>query len=78
MLHQNGNWRFGVWQRAGAAHARGLALLCVVSVLIAAPTWAQSRGPVLTKTYDNGGVYTGTFSMGRPDGQGSYRLPNGY
>ena len=35
-------------------------------------------GPVLTKQYDDGGVYEGTFRGGLQHGTGTYRLPNGY
>ena len=39
---------------------------------------AQSDGEVLTKQYDDGGIYEGTFREGKQHGQGTYRLPNGY
>ena len=33
---------------------------------------------VVTKQYDDGSVYEGTFRNGRQDGTGTYTLPNGY
>ena len=35
-------------------------------------------GQVLTKQYDDGGIYEGTFKNGLQNGTGTYRLPNGY
>ena len=43
-----------------------------------APAVALGQEQVLTKEYDNGGVYEGTFVDGRQQGHGTYRLPNGY
>jgi hypothetical protein len=45
--------------------------------LARAPAAAQSEA-VVTKQYEDGGVYEGTFKDGRQHGQGTYRLPNGY
>ena len=39
---------------------------------------AAADAQVVTKQYDDGGVYEGTFRNGRQHGQGSYQLPNGY
>ncbi len=39
---------------------------------------AQGGGTVITKQYDDGGVYQGTFRDGKQHGTGTYRLPNGY
>ena len=44
----------------------------------AAPAFAQSADKAVTKQYDDGGVYTGTFQNGLQHGTGSYVLPNGY
>ena len=33
---------------------------------------------VVTKQYDDGGMYEGTFKNGLQHGIGTYRLPNGY
>ena len=41
-------------------------------------TVAAQDGQVLTKQYDDGGVYEGTFLNGLQHGTGTYRLPNGY
>ena len=42
-----------------------------------APTGA-APGNVVTKPYDDGGVYTGTFRGGLQHGRGKYPLPSGY
>ena len=42
------------------------------------PAGALGQQQVLTKEYDNGGVYEGGFLDGRQHGRGTYRLPNGY
>src|SRR5690606_12967693 len=59
--------------------AAGLAALAitagVVTVLPAGPAAAQE---VVTKEYDDGGIYEGTFKDGKQHGRGTYRLPNGY
>ena len=41
------------------------------------PVLAQNAS-VVTKQYDDGGVYEGTFKNGLQHGTGTYRLPNGY
>ena len=52
------------------------------AVLIGALALAAMAGAadaqVITKEYDDGGVYEGTFRNGRQHGQGAYTLPNGY
>ncbi|MEO1777122.1 MAG: 2-isopropylmalate synthase, partial [Pseudomonadota bacterium] len=53
---------------------RGL-IFCLC--LMPAAALAQS-GQVLTKQYDDGGIYEGTFRGGLQHGEGTYRLPNGY
>ena len=58
-------------QRSWSRNAGGLA------VLIAPARWAQDD-KVITKQYDDGGVYEGTFKDGKQHGSGTYRLPNGY
>lgn len=45
--------------------------------LLPGMVFAQS-GSVLTKQYDDGGIYEGTFRGGLQHGTGTYRLPNGY
>ena len=51
----------------------------VILTLCAAPCagFAQD-GEVLTKQYEDGGVYEGTFRGGVQHGTGIYRLPNGF
>ena len=39
---------------------------------------AAQAQQVVTKQYDDGSVYEGTFKNGRQDGTGTYTLPNGY
>jgi len=39
---------------------------------------AQASGDEITKQYEDGGVYTGTFENGVQHGTGSYILPNGF
>ena len=52
------------------------ALLAAVSgIFLATGGFAQD---VVTKQYDDGGVYEGTFKDGKQHGRGTYRLPNGY
>ena len=41
------------------------------------PALAQD-GEVITKQYDDGSVYEGTFLNGRQHGKGTYRLPSGF
>ena len=59
------------------ALARALAAALVVSAPGLAPATAQTDG-VLTRQYEDGGVYEGEFRDGLQHGQGTYRLPNGF
>ncbi|MEJ6709719.1 MAG: 2-isopropylmalate synthase, partial [Amylibacter sp.] len=45
--------------------------------LAPAPLLAQTE-QIVTKQYDTGGIYEGTFKDGKQHGTGSYSLPNGY
>ena len=56
----------------------GTAFLTAAALGALAPTVLLGQAQVLTKEYDNGGVYEGEFVDGRQQGQGTYRLPNGY
>ncbi|MDE3120396.1 MAG: 2-isopropylmalate synthase, partial [Paracoccaceae bacterium] len=47
-------------------------------IAVATAVAAQGSGDVITKQYDNGGVYKGTFKDGKQDGTGTYTMPNGY
>ncbi len=60
-------------KKALSRYALGLGLAA------AAPfaAFAQSDA-VVTKQYEDGGVYEGTYKDGKQHGQGTYRLPNGY
>ena len=51
--------------------------LLVATLAIAGAALAQDE-EVVTKQYDDGGVYEGTFQNGLQHGTGTYRLPNGY
>ncbi len=55
----------------------GTAILAAALAALA-PTVSVGQTKALTKEYDNGGVYEGTFVDGRQHGEGTYRLPNGY
>jgi hypothetical protein len=57
---------------------RKVTALLLLTALAAGPSLAQSDGEVVTKTYDDGSIYEGTFKNGRQDGKGTYKLPNGY
>ncbi len=46
--------------------------------LLGGAAFAQQGDDVVTKQYDDGGVYEGTFRNGLQHGTGTYRLPNGY
>ncbi len=48
------------------------------ALLLAMPVTAQTNDEVITKQYDDGGVYEGTFKGGKQHGTGTYQLPNGY
>jgi len=50
----------------------------VAALAFASPAFAQADGEVVTKQYEDGGVYEGTFAEGKQHGTGTYRLPNGY
>ncbi len=56
----------------------------LVAAILAAATPAmaqdntQQTATVVTKPYDDGGVYTGTFRNGLQHGRGKYTLPSGY
>ena len=49
-----------------------------ICLAIAGNVAAQQDGEVVTKQFDDGGVYEGTFRDGLRHGTGTYRLPNGY
>ena len=49
------------------------AFLAVLSL----PAQAQD-GEIITKQYDDGSVYEGTFLNGRQHGTGTYKLPSGF
>ncbi|MFB0993430.1 MAG: hypothetical protein QMC17_01145, partial [Paracoccaceae bacterium] len=38
----------------------------------------QDQSGIITKQYDDGSVYKGTFRYGKPHGVGSFQLTNGY
>ena len=65
---------WGLFMRHGAKHLIGAAVLALA---LPATAWAQD-GEIVTKQYDDGSFYEGTFKDGRQDGIGTYRLPNGY
>mgnify|MGYP006192000915 CR=1 FL=1 len=48
-----------------------------VPAALALPAQAQ-EGDIITKQYDDGSVYEGTFLNGRQHGMGTYRLPSGF
>ena len=49
-----------------------LASTAAALVLSGLPAAAQQSGEVLTKQYDDGGVYEGTFKNGLQDGKGTW------
>ena len=49
----------------------------ILQIAVSGVAWAQSAN-VVTKQYDDGGIYEGTFKNGLQDGKGTYSLPNGY
>ncbi|MDO8884839.1 MAG: 2-isopropylmalate synthase, partial [Pseudotabrizicola sp.] len=51
-----------------------------VAVLGFALPWGvlAQEGEIVTKQYDDGSFYEGTFLNGRQHGSGTYTLPNGY
>ena len=56
---------------------RTLMLAAALTPLMFAAAFAQNT-QVLSKQYDDGGVYEGTFKDGLQHGTGTYTLPNGY
>ena len=52
-------------------------LIATLALPAANSVWAQD-GEVVTKQYDDGSVYEGTFLNGRQHGTGTYRLPSGF
>ena len=69
--------------RTGMRSAQALAIVALGGLSAAGiGTLQQARAlsadQVITKQYDDGGVYKGMFKDGLQDGQGSYTLPNGY
>ncbi|MGL5011849.1 MAG: 2-isopropylmalate synthase, partial [Paracoccaceae bacterium] len=55
---------------------RTILTLAATLFLAAAPLHAQDE--VVTKQYDDGSVYEGTFLNGLQHGTGTYTLPNGF
>ena len=49
-----------------------------LAIVLAAGLAVAQSDDVVTKQYDDGGVYEGTFREGKQHGTGTYRLPNGY
>ncbi|MCU0904155.1 MAG: 2-isopropylmalate synthase, partial [Tabrizicola sp.] len=54
-----------------------IALFAALSLPAATVSWAQD-GEIITKQYDDGSVYEGTFKDGRQHGTGTYRLTSGF
>ena len=52
--------------------------VAALALTLGAPFALAQDDTVITKQYDDGGVYEGTFKEGRQHGTGTYRLPNGY
>ncbi|HBS98791.1 MAG TPA: 2-isopropylmalate synthase, partial [Citreicella sp.] len=55
----------------------GRTILPLATALALATTLAAQDGEIITKQYDDGGVYEGSFQDGLQHGTGTYRLPNG-
>ena len=53
------------------------AAMFACAMVLAGVGMAAAQG-VVTKQYDDGGVYEGTFRGGKQHGRGTYRLPSGY
>lgn len=53
------------------------ATLFMGTLVVGTFAFAQ-QGEVVSKQYDDGGIYEGTFQDGLQHGIGTYRLPNGY
>jgi len=60
----------------GCAKALKIGTGCMM--LFAGAAMAQQNDTIITKQYEEGGVYEGTFKDGKQHGTGTYRLPNGY
>lgn len=52
--------------------------IATLAVLIGCAAQIAPAQEVITKQYDDGGLYKGTFTDGKQDGYGSYKLPSGY
>src|SRR5690606_40843942 len=75
-------------QRACPPHLQARKALAMKPAVLAAalaglalfhsPAPTQAQAAVVTKQYDDGGVYEGTVRNGRQHGRGSYSLPSGY
>ena len=58
---------------------KSTALILATILTLTAPGAALAQdGEIITKQYDGGGIYEGTFLDGKQHGTGTYRLPNGY
>ena len=55
----------------------GLIRTAVLTMVVAVAGIAAAQ-EVITKQYDEGGVYEGTFLNGKQHGTGTYTLPSGY
>ena len=51
---------------------------CLAAVFSAAFCSIAAAQEVISKQYDDGSIYEGTFKDGRQDGTGTYKLANGY
>ena len=51
--------------------------LAALGLALSTPAFAQTDG-VLTRQYEDGGMYEGEFRDGLQHGVGTYRLPNGF
>ena len=54
------------------------AMLALALASLPTLSLAQADGEVITKQYNDGSVYEGTFKDGLQDGIGTYRLPSGF
>ncbi|MDP1576666.1 MAG: 2-isopropylmalate synthase, partial [Cypionkella sp.] len=57
---------------------RNTGLAAAMVMALAGAALAQDAGEIISKQYDDGSVYEGTFVNGLQDGKGTYRLPSGY
>ena len=55
-----------------------LAALAGLAIPLGVPSAHAQAAAVVTKQYDDGGVYEGTFRNGLQHGRGTYTLPSGY